>query len=94
MSCKRQSSAAAASDSLCDVVKFAIAESEKEQKAAERDRVCVTILGVCECSRDLPRELCEYLDCNVYMINVVQIGIPAKSSKKPRLYYGFVADCR
>ena len=59
----------------------------KKQKAAEQDRACVAIHGIRECSRDLPdiREQCEYFDYNVYVFNVVRIGRPAKSSKKPRL---------
>ena len=87
MSSKRQSYAAATSDDLCDIVKFAIAKSLKEQKAAERDRACIAIHGIRECSRDLPdiRELCEYLDFNVHVINVVGISRPTKSSKRPRL---------
>ena len=51
MSSKRQFYAADASDGLCDVVKFDIAETIKEQKAAERDRARVAIHGIRESRR-------------------------------------------
>ncbi len=87
MSSKCQSYAAA-SDGLCDVIKFAITESTKEQMAAEQNRTCVTINDIHECEySDIPdiRELSEYLDCNVHVINLVCNGRPTKLFKKPCL---------
>ena len=72
---------------LSKVVKSTMAESMREQKAADRDRACVAIHGFKEHGRDIGdvNELCQYIDCQVNVISVVRIGRPPTSTRRPPL---------
>ena len=81
----KQSYAAATSD-LTKAVKTAVAESIREQRAADREQKLEAIHNLRERGDDVRNisELCEYMDCNVHVVKAKRIGQQPKKSR-PRL---------
>ena len=81
----KQSYAAATLD-LTKAVKTAVAESIREQRAADKEQKLVAIHNLRERGDDVRNisEQCEYMDSNVHVVKAIRIGQQPKKSR-PRL---------
>ena len=87
LSARPASYSAIISGNLSDIVKSAVDISILEHEANERDRASVASHNLSNHSNDVSdvRELFDYLECNIHLVNVSYFVRFGKSSKKPHI---------